>query len=145
MTPFFQDTWRVTRGLTLNYGVSWFFETPPAPQGWARDSGARFDPGTGLVAYSGLGQIGSGIMQPDRNNFAPRFGLAWQPGFSKTTVIRAGAGIYYSEFPWLFAPYPLISPSPVSAGQSFTNSLTTALPSIRAGRQCLPALLRRLN
>ena len=35
LTPFFQDTWKVTRGLTLNYGLSWFFETPPAPQSWA--------------------------------------------------------------------------------------------------------------
>ena len=110
-TPFFQDTWKVTRNLTLNYGLSWFFETPPAPQGWARDLVHSLDPSTGLVTYSGLGQISSRTMEPDRNNFAPRFGLAWKPGFSKTTVIRAGAGIYYSEFPWLFAPYPLLSPS----------------------------------
>ena len=145
VTPFFQDTWRVTRGLTLNYGVSWFFETPPAPQGWARDLVHAFDPNTGLVVYSGLGQIGSGIMEPDRNNVAPRFGLAWQPGFSKTTVIRAGAGLYYSEFPWIFAPYPLISPSPVSAGQNFRQQPHVAYTHIRARRQCLPAALRRLN
>ncbi|HYI92671.1 MAG TPA: hypothetical protein VEX68_03945, partial [Bryobacteraceae bacterium] len=73
------------------------------------------------------------IMNPDRNNFAPRLGLAWQPGFSKTTLIRAGAGLYYSEFPWLFAPYPLISPSPTATGQSFTNSLTTATPTYVLG------------
>src|SRR3954451_9140851 len=36
-TPFFQDTWRAARSLTLNYGVSWFLDTPPAPQGAARD------------------------------------------------------------------------------------------------------------
>ena len=138
VTPFFQDTWRVTRSLTLNYGLSWFFETPPAPQGWARDLVHGLDPSTGLVAYSGLGQISSGIMEPDRNNFAPRFGLAWQPGFGKTTVIRAGAGVYYSEFPWLFAPYPLVSPSPVAAGQSFTNSLTTAVPTYALGVNVFP-------
>ena len=77
-------------------------------------------------------------MEPDRNNVAPRFGLAWQPRSGKTTVIRAGAGIYYSEFPWLFAPYPLISPSPVSAGQSFTNSLTSPVPTYVLGVNVFP-------
>jgi hypothetical protein len=28
--------------------------------------------------------------------FAPRVGIAWQPPYSKNTVIRAGAGVYYS-------------------------------------------------
>jgi hypothetical protein len=50
VTPFLQDNWRVTRNLTLNYGLSWFFETPPAPQGWARDLVHSLDPSTGLVS-----------------------------------------------------------------------------------------------
>ena len=34
------------------------------------------------------------IVDPDYNNFAPRVGLAYQ--VNKSTVIRAGGGIYYS-------------------------------------------------
>jgi len=34
---------------------------------------------------------------PDRNNFAPRFGVAWSPGSSSRTVLRAGYGIYFDQ------------------------------------------------
>ena len=139
VTPYFQDNWRLTHNLTLNYGVSWFFETPPDPQGWARDLVHSFDPGTGLVTYAGLGQTSPQMMIPDKNNFAPRLGLAWNPGFSSSTVIRIGAGIYYSEFPWLFAPYPVISPSPRGAGQSLVNSLTNPVPTFTLGTNVFPA------
>jgi hypothetical protein len=35
----------------------------------------------------------------DRNNFAPRFGLAWSPFKDGKTTVRAGAGIFYSTLP----------------------------------------------
>jgi hypothetical protein len=137
-TPFVQDTWKLTRNLTLNYGISWYLETPPAPQGWAQGLVHTLDTNTGQVKYAGLGQTSSQIMETDWNNFAPRLGFAWNPGFGRNTVIRAGAGIYYSEFPWLFAPYPLISPSPVGAGQNFTNSLTNPIPAYSLGVNVFP-------
>lgn len=139
VAPFFQDSWRLTRNLTLNYGISWFLETAPHPQGWARAVVHSFDPVTGLVTYAGLGQISSQTMQTDRNNFAPRLGVAWRPSFSQTTVIRAGAGVYYSEFPWLFATYPITSPSPVAVGQNFTNSLTNPTATYSLGLNVFPA------
>jgi hypothetical protein len=135
--PFFQDTWRLTRNLTLNYGVSRFLETPPNPQGWARPFVHGFDPSTGLLTYAGLGQVNPQSVATDKNNFSPRFGLAWKPSVLKATVIRAGAGIFYSEFPWLFAPYP-ITGSPVGAGQSFTNPLTQPVPTYALGANVFP-------
>ncbi len=33
----------------------------------------------------------------DANNFAPRIGLAWSPGKSRTTTVRIGGGIFYSR------------------------------------------------
>ena len=136
--PFFQDTWKLSPDLTLNYGLSWFLETPPDPQGWARDLVHSFDFSPGLVTYAGLGQISSQITAMDGNNFAPRVGLAWKPGSSSNTVIRVGAGIYYSEFPWLFVAFPLTSPSPFGAGQSFTNSLTNPVPTSSLGVNVFP-------
>jgi hypothetical protein len=136
--PFFQDSWKLTRNLTLNYGLSWFLETPPAAQGWAQGNVHAFDTQTGLPVYAGLGQIGLQPIATDKNNFAPRLGVAWRPDFLQATVIRAGAGIYYSEFPWALAPYPLVGGSPVGAGSGFTNPLANPLPAYALGRNIFP-------
>jgi outer membrane receptor protein involved in Fe transport len=37
------------------------------------------------------------IFQPDRNNFAPRVGIPWQPRGVERLVVRAGYGIYYER------------------------------------------------
>ena len=47
----------MSRNLTLNYGLSWFVETPPNPQGWARNYVHGFDFATGLLTYAALRQI----------------------------------------------------------------------------------------
>ena len=138
VVPFVQDSWRVTRNLTLNYGVSWFLETFPDPQGWARPYVHGFNNATGLLMYAGLGQISPKAASTDKDNFAPRLGVAWKPEILKATVIRAGAGIYYSEMPWSLAPYPLIGGSPIATGMSFANSLTTPLPTYALGLNVFP-------
>ncbi len=65
---FWQDSWRVSPTVTLNYGLRYDVEIPPkfaAPQGLA------------LPAYNLLG-LQKGI-QTDKNNFQPRIGIAWDP------------------------------------------------------------------
>jgi hypothetical protein len=44
----------------------------------------------------GTSGIPRGGYEPDRNNWAPRIGLAWSPGQSGT-VLRAGYGLYYDQ------------------------------------------------
>ena len=39
------------------------------------------------------------IYPPDRNNFAPRFGFAYQPTKSGNLVVRGGVGVYYEQIP----------------------------------------------
>jgi len=136
--PFFQDSWKLTNNMTLNYGLSWYLETPPDPQGWARNAVHGFDNRTGLLIYAGLGQMSSKAVATDMNNFAPRLGFAWKPDFLKATVVRAGAGIYYSEFPWVLAPYPLEGGSPIGAGRSFTNPLGNPMPAYVLGVNVFP-------
>lgn len=51
----------------------------------------------GLTLSLGVRQEGQNHLEY-HNNFAPRFGLAWSPFASGTTLIRAGAGLFYSWF-----------------------------------------------
>ncbi|MCS7025456.1 MAG: TonB-dependent receptor [Bryobacteraceae bacterium] len=74
-----QDQWRLTKRLTLNYGLRYEFAQFAQP--------AVFNP-----HYPETGRIN----EPTRN-FAPRFGLAWS--LNDKTVLRAGYGIFYARFP----------------------------------------------
>jgi len=89
-----QDTWRVTRKLTLDYGVRW---ENYLPQGAAKPGGAgSFDPLNGNVLVAGLGgnSLSLGV-KPYNLGFAPRLGIAYQ--VRHNTVLRAGYG-------WSFTP-----------------------------------------
>ena len=67
------------------------------------------------------GQLGypKGCAYTDKNNFAPRFGLAWQA--APRTVFRMGAGIYYSltDFSSISR---LTNSLPANIAQTLTNS-----------------------
>lgn len=90
-----QDDWKVTRSLSITYGLRYEYVTPPVAQELNHVFG--FDPSTGRQLFPILGQIRDSIVQPDRTNFAPRLGLAYNPGWAPTWTVRAGAGIYYDQ------------------------------------------------
>jgi len=83
---FWQDSWRMTKNITLNYGVRYDVELSPT-----------FAASTQLAAdaQNALG-ITQGIPR-DYNNFAPRVGLAWDPMGDSKTVIRASFGMFYDH------------------------------------------------
>jgi hypothetical protein len=138
MTPFAQDNWKITPNLTLNYGVSWFVETPPNPQGWARNAVHGFDPSTGLLTFASLGQMSPEAISTHWNNVAPRLGIAWKPAGIRDTVFRAGAGIYYSQVPWVFVLFPLYLGSPLGGGMDLTNPLGNPTPIYQLGQNIFP-------
>lgn len=89
---YIQNDWRVRPDLTLNFGLRYEYATPPTE---INNRSMYFNPSTASMVIAGQG-VRPSIVDPDRNNFAPRFGFAYRPGFLKNTVIRGGAGIYYS-------------------------------------------------
>jgi hypothetical protein len=98
IAPYLQDDWRVANDVTINLGVRYEYQTP-----WSeRDNQLTFfdpdaaDPLTGRPGVVRLaGRNGASRYQTaaDRNNIAPRLGVAWR--LTKSSVVRGGYGIVY--------------------------------------------------
>jgi Carboxypeptidase regulatory-like domain len=76
------DSWRIKSNFTVNLGVRYEFETIPLSEN-SQDLNA---------AASVPGLIDFRSPKPQTNAIMPRIGIAWSPGKSGTTTIRAGFG-----------------------------------------------------
>jgi len=114
---FAQDSWKIKPNVTLNYGLRWEFNTPIADIGHRVQA---FRPGqvsgvfpcqdtsatTGVTDCSSQTPVGlvvpgdkgvpPGLTQTYFTAFAPRIGIAYSPGNSGKTSIRAGWGLFYN-------------------------------------------------
>src|SRR4051794_23178261 len=108
--PYIQDSWKVTRSLTINWGLSWYLSTIPNPQGADANYPHAFNLKTGLLEYAALGQVSPQVIRTDYKDWTPRAGFAWQPSFLKNTVIRAGAGIYYATSALIESQFAMNAP-----------------------------------
>jgi len=134
-----QDDYKVSRNLTINLGLRYDYGNPLEE---LRNRVSSFNPGeqstvfptapVGLV-FPGDPGISRSTYSPDRGNFGPRFGLAWDPTGKGKLVVRSGFGIFYnvpeSELTLQFlgaAPYgaQVVAGSVTNMTQPYSTSST---------------------
>lgn len=110
---FIQDDWQISSHVTLNLGLRYELQTP-AREIRGRESSVDLRTGEVRIQKRAIpileNIVGINLNQlpfpvrvedtdhfyrADKNNFAPRFGLAWRPFGNNYTAIRLGAGTFY--------------------------------------------------
>ncbi len=157
---FFQDTWKVSKHFTFNYGVRYDIELTDqfAPSSFR-------DPLTGITLSQQDVQTAQDALNitqgfpRDRNNIAPRIGFAWDVRGNGKTVIRGAAGMFY-DHPLLVVSFnsnvadgsqqqqatllPIGGPSPLGLFNAFQVMHGTLIPCHFAGASpgtnCTPGL-----
>ncbi len=122
---YLQDNWRFKPNLTLRAGLKWEYDSPVS-----EDDNLGFLPVLNgqnfkdvlLSPNSTISFIDGGMWNPDRNNFGPTVGFAWDPFKDGRTAVRGGYSL-------TFVPEESITVATNSlganAGLATTNSLTS--------------------
>jgi hypothetical protein len=113
-----QDDWKVSEQLTLNLGVRYELNVPIKEKYGKLHT---FNLATGQIdpPFSN-----NAVENLDKNNLAPRFGLAYRPFNDTKTVIRAGAGVFYGVESLCNCSFYSVNP-PNFFNQTFTSDATT--------------------
>ncbi len=138
-----QDDWRISNTLTVNAGLRYDYDSPATERFNRSIRGYDFGTSnpveaqarinyaaapipelpvanfraTGGLQFAGVGGQPRGLWEADRNNFAPRLGIAWQ--MRPRTVLRTGYGIY-------FVPLGVDRTTVNQSGFSLRNSLVAS-------------------
>lgn len=100
---FFQDSYKLSKRLNLNFGLRYERFAAPANTGTAKDSILQLGKGSSFdeqLAHANLVTPSSGKQQlfdTDNRNFAPRAGFSWDPFGKSNTIIRGGFGFFYDR------------------------------------------------
>jgi hypothetical protein len=118
---YFSDTWHMKPSFTLTYGMGWTLEMPPTEANGKQtvlvdaadepirsadylnqrkldaEQGEVYNPEVGFALVHNVGNGSKYPYDPFYGSFSPRIGAAWNPSFSKATVIRAGYGRIYGR------------------------------------------------
>jgi len=131
---FAQDTWNITRKLTITYGLRWDYNgAPSSPNGTLPFTVNQVND----LSTMTLAPPGTTLWHAQKDDFAPRLGLAWQ--VFPNLVIRAGAGIFYdlgyasaangsSAFPYAQGKMIFGTSFPLNATDAAPPPFTTSPP-----------------
>lgn len=124
-----QDEWKVRSNFTAILGVRYEYFAP-IHEKYGHLANLDIAPDFAAVAqvtpfaigpYSGA--FPNGLINPDWNNFAPRLAIAWKISqFKRSTVVRAGYGIYYNGQAYLGFASQLANQPPFA----FSNNINTS-------------------
>jgi hypothetical protein len=89
---FAQDSYQVTASLNFNFGVRYDYTQPMHD---SKKDLSVFRPGLTTSGIAFQGADISSIYEPDHTSISPRLGFAYQPSWSKGTVVRGGAGMFF--------------------------------------------------
>ena len=93
---FVQDDWKVTPNVTLNLGMRYELTSPWFDENNRMNKLSIDSQNYGQTITAGeFGDSWShrALVNTDTNNWAPRVGIAWQPGLRWT--VRGGAGVFF--------------------------------------------------
>ena len=99
-----QDTYKVTSKFTINAGLRYELSEPYTE---IHNRMTLFEPGKqsqvlpnappGLL-YPGDHGVPAGLIATDKKAFAPRLGIAWQPGSNSNWLLTAAYGLFYEPY-----------------------------------------------
>lgn len=128
---FVQDDWRVRGNLTINVGLRYEYVSPFTETG---NQIVNLDATPTFTAVAPVlpGQTGpftgafpATLVNPDRNNLAPRIGIAWKP--KAKMVVRAGYGLNYNTTQYANIVQNLAFQPPFSFTQTNLGSAVSPL------------------
>ena len=138
---FVQDDWQIHPNVVVNIGLRYEFDTPLTEK---NDLISSFDLtlNNPVCNCPGAFVYPTEYYQTQKDNIAPRLGIAWNPGGGRT-VVRAGAGLYYMQpmigmNPW---QTPRIGRGDVTLAKSLAtpdNGVTPAIDGIGSGVGDIP-------
>jgi hypothetical protein len=120
VTPYINDSWKMSSRLTLNLGLRYDYGTNPS--GWPLY--AILNPPYGDGAFASVSHVFA--TSPNRKNIDPRIGLAWDMFGDHKTSLRAGFGIFHDPI----APRTYASAYYFSAPYIFTLQFAPGFPNM---------------
>jgi hypothetical protein len=127
---YFDDSWKVTPKLTLNFGLRWEIITPHLDRAGRLsyiDIGkpnAEAGNLPGVLVFGGEQGFGNRLLDILWVNPAPRFGFAYR--LTNSTVIRGGAGVFFSNYINQGLGLPATGFSTLASFQTGDNGVTPA-------------------
>lgn len=128
-----QDDWRIYPRFSINYGVRYEYVTPLFEK-YNHMVNLLMNPSMtalsmvipGATTPFGGNPLPDSLIRPDKNNWAPRIGIAWRP-FNSGPVIRAGYGIFYNGSIYDQLAATMLNQPPFALAQTSVTSPTRVL------------------